>query len=99
MSCSKTVAEIIHMWAMENYDNGGDVIVECEDLSDTMRNYDSLEDAKRSCKIHAEHKADIRGWGGCDDEQIFHDEPEPEGVAFTGVPIWADESHAEFKYL
>lgn len=51
----------VKQWANDNYDRGGDVIVECFTDEEIFAQFQTLEDAKRFCKLRKEREDDVRG--------------------------------------
>jgi hypothetical protein len=50
----------VQNWASENYERGGDVIVECFEDDEIMSRFESLDDVKRFCKLRKEREDDVR---------------------------------------
>lgn len=54
------IIEAIKQWAMDNYENGGDVIVEAFSDAEIAETFTSLDDAKEFCGVRKEYADDIR---------------------------------------
>lgn len=54
------LVKAIKDWALDNYDKGGDVIVECYTDAEIEAEFKSLAAAKRACKVRKSYADDIR---------------------------------------
>jgi hypothetical protein len=50
----------IFQWAAQNYENGGSWIVETYTTDEVIRDFKTLADAKRYCKLMHDREEDIR---------------------------------------
>ena len=63
------VDEII-TFCLKNYDNGGDIIIECWEFEEILQNFNTLEDAKTFIGIQLDREKDCR-WGEDNDPELL----------------------------
>lgn len=55
------LVDSIYHWAEENYEEGGDTIVDCYTPAEILESFTSLEDAIETCGIIKSRREDIEG--------------------------------------
>ena len=65
----RAFAKAVRKLCMENYDRGGDVVVECFTLEEIAAEFETFDDVKDFCGLLIEKALDAR-WGEDNDPEV-----------------------------